>query len=170
MRQRRTGLNGRAPLGRHTARERPMAKKGGRWARFKAHRRLDHAVLGVRHSALGVHHSGLGVHHSAPGVLPRNAARRLVAPTTLTTTESGEKARDACLLYQRRLLVMDSATRKLTRQGPWTLPGICLLLNGCKPPLVGYRGGKRMFLIRVQIQILVPVASSLYWASAPDGS
>jgi len=36
--------------------------------------------------------------------------------------------------------------------------------------LVGYRGGKRIFLIRVRIQILVPVASSLYWASAPDGS
>jgi hypothetical protein len=30
--------------------------------------------------------------------------------------------------------------------------------------LVGYRGGKRIFLIRVRIQILVPVASSLYWA------
>ena len=38
------------------------------------------------------------------------------------------------------------------------------------PPLVGYRGGKRVCLIRVRIQILVPVASSLYWASVPDGS
>ena len=36
--------------------------------------------------------------------------------------------------------------------------------------LVRYRRGKRMFFIRVRIQILVPVASSLYWASAPDGS
>jgi len=35
---------------------------------------------------------------------------------------------------------------------------------------VGYRGGKRIFSIRVRIQILVPVASSLYLASAPDGS
>ena len=41
---------------------------------------------------------------------------------------------------------------------------------GSGEALVGYRGGKRIFLIRVRIQMYAPVASNVYRASARDGS